>query len=172
MKGKTLCFSGHRPEKLPMLGDAATAQMKRLISLLFLEIEKSVQSGYNTFITGMAKGIDLWAAKAVIELRDTHPEIRLVCAVPYKGYGNNWKGVDKWDLGLILEASDEIVYICDEYEKACMRKRNEYMVDRSSKLIAVLDDYKSGTGQTVRYAQKHGLDVRIINPKSALCPYY
>lgn len=33
--------------------------------------------------------------------------------------------------------------------KRLYRLRNQYMVDRSSKLIAVVDDYKSGTGQTI-----------------------
>ena len=37
------------------------------------------------------------------------------------------------------------------------------MADRSSKLIAVVDDYKSGTGQTINYARKQGLKINIIN---------
>ncbi len=166
MREKTLCFSGHRPEKLPMSGDPSTPEMKRLISMLFAEIKSSAEKGYDTFISGMAKGTDLWAAKAVIELKDRHPGIRLVCAVPYKGYGDSWKGLDKWDLGITLEAADEVVYICQSYDKLCMKKRNEYMVDRSSKLIAVISDYKSGTGQTVRYAQRQGLEVKLIEPSS------
>lgn len=168
MNNRTLCFSGHRPEKLPMEGEPSSIEIRRLVSLLVTEIQLSAESGYTTFITGVAKGIDLWAAKAVIELRDSRPNIKLVCAVPFKGYGDNWRGVDKWDLGLTLEAADEVVFICDRYERGCMRKRNEYMVDRSSKLIAVLDDYKSGTGQTLRYAQKKGIDIRIINPSVIL----
>jgi hypothetical protein len=36
------------------------------------------------------------------------------------------------------------------------------MVDNSSKLIAMLSDYRSGTGQTVRYAQKSGIIVKLI----------
>ena len=44
-----------------------------------------------------------------------------------------------------------------------MQKRNYFMVDNSSKLIAVVDDYRSGTGQTIRYAENKGIDVSIID---------
>ena len=37
------------------------------------------------------------------------------------------------------------------------------MVDHSSKLIGVVRDYKSGTGMTIRYAKKKGLNTNIID---------
>lgn len=40
------------------------------------------------------------------------------------------------------------------------------MVDNSCRLIAVVSDYKSGTGSTIRYAEKQGVPVRIINAKT------
>jgi len=163
LKAKTLCFSGHRPEKLPNKGDLEAPETKMLLSILFNEIEESLKEGYKRFITGVAKGIDLWAAKYIIELKQSHPDIKLICAVPYEGYGKAWKGLDKWDLNIIFEKADEIITVSPEYSKFCMKKRNEYMVDNSSKLIAVVSDYRSGTGQTIRYAEKMGLSKKIIN---------
>jgi len=160
---KTLCFSGHRPEKLPFKGDVNLPETKMLMSILFCEISNAVEDGYRYFITGMAKGIDLWAAKYVIDLKNTDPAIKLICAVPYDGYGKSWKGIDKWDLNYVFEKADDIVTVSPDYSKFCMRFRNEYMVDNSSKLIAVVADYRSGTGQTIRYAQKKGLEQKIID---------
>ena len=162
VEGKTLCFSGHRPEKLPCNGDVNMQEIKMLMSILFLEIEQSVEEGYTNFITGVAKGVDIWAAKYIIKIKETNPDIKLICAVPYEGYGASWKGVDKWDLNIILDKADEKVIVSEVYSKLCMKARNEYMVDRSSKLIAVVCDYRSGTGQTIRYAQKKELDIKII----------
>ena len=44
-----------------------------------------------------------------------------------------------------------------------MYKRNEFMVNNSSRLIAAVSDYRSGSGQTVRMALKQGLDIRYID---------
>lgn len=163
LKDQTLCFSGHRPEKLPRGGDISSREVRTLMSKLFVEIENSYIKGYRNFVSGVAKGVDIWAAKYVISMKLTNPEIKLICAVPYRGYGDGWKDGDKSDLTWIFENADEIEYISDEYSKTCMKLRNEYMVDRSSKLIAVISDYHSGTGQTIRYAQKNNLDVSIID---------
>ncbi len=163
LREKTLCFSGHRPEKLPFKGEIDSPEIKALMSILFLEIEAAVKEGYENFITGVAKGIDIWAAKYIIMLKRDYPDLKLICAVPYQNYGDGWKGYDKWDLNWVFDNADEKINVSPFYSKICMKIRNEYMVDRSSKLIAVVNDYKSGTGQTIRYAQKNNLDIKIIN---------
>ena len=44
-----------------------------------------------------------------------------------------------------------------------MQKRNRFMIDNSSRLIAAVSSYKSGTGQTIRLAEKAGIEIRVIN---------
>lgn len=51
IKEKTVCFTGHRSEKLPK-GDA----LKHLRIKLSEEIEKAIQDGYNTFLFGEFHG--------------------------------------------------------------------------------------------------------------------
>ena len=82
---------------------------------------------------------------------------------PYKSHGDNFSGMDKFSLGRLLNRADDVVCLADEYRKGCLQRRNEYMVDRSGKLIAVVSDYRSGTGATIRYAEKQGIDVRVID---------
>lgn len=160
---KTICFSGHRPEKLPFKGDDLSPVTGAIKSILYKEITECIESGYNRFITGLARGVDNWAADIVIDFKSRGYDIFLLCVLPYRTYGSEWRGFDKWNLSHILEKADETVTICDEYNKDCMRLRNNYMVDNSEKLIAVVSNYKSGTGQTIRYAQKKALDVKIID---------
>lgn len=162
MYEKTVCFSGHRPEKLPNGGDENSIAISQLKSLLYKEIYDSITAGYTEFITGLARGIDNWAAEMIIDFKNKNSDIRLICVKPYTGYGDNWRGYDKWALSHIIEKADEVVTICPGFEKSCMKQRNEYMVDHSSKLIAVVSNYRSGTGQTIRYAQKKGIDVMTI----------
>lgn len=162
-KPLSLCFSGHRPEKLPGGGKDTDNGFRRLLSLLYSEILKSIDEGYTVFYTGMSRGIDLWAAKFVIEQRFSHPDIKLICAVPYRGHGLELLGLEKWDYSTILDAADKVVYVSDSYDRNCMRRRNEYMVNHSDKLIAIIKDKKSGTGMTVNLARKKGISVKVID---------
>ena len=45
-----------------------------------------------------------------------------------------------------------------------MLRRNRYMVDRSSRLIAVYDGMLGGTMYTLTYAMKQGLDIITLDP--------
>ncbi len=162
-KASTVCFSGHRPEKLPDGGNSSSQVIKAIKSILYKEILDSTEHGYRTFVTGLARGVDLWAGEIILELKARGMPLKLVAAFPYRGHGDNFRGTDKFILGNIVLKADEKVYVSEEYSRVCMKLRNEYMVDRSGKLIAVVSDYRSGTGQTIRYAQKQGIDVKIIN---------
>lgn len=160
----TCCFSGHRPEKLAGNGDVKNCpELRRLLSVLRLAIEDALNEGYRTFITGMARGIDMWAAQFVLEIKRKRKDVRLVCAVPFRGQKDDLLGADLYDYNFIIDQADKVICLAEEYTPGCMKRRNCFMVDNSSKLIAVISDRRSGTGQTIAYARKRGLDLRIID---------
>lgn len=158
-----VCFTGHRPEKLPGNGDLTSPEFKRLLSVLYLAISDSVKQGKTVFISGMARGIDLYAAKIVLELKAKHPDIKLICCIPFKNQEKKYTAEEKYDYMIICDNADAVVYTSDTYTADAFKKRNYFMVDNSSKLIGVVAEYKSGTGQTIRYAKKKGLECRIID---------
>lgn len=41
-----------------------------VIAWLDAEIRKAIDDGFVTFISGMARGVDIWAAEIVLRLRD------------------------------------------------------------------------------------------------------
>lgn len=49
----------------------------------YKKIQKAINDGCDTFITGMAPGVDTWAAQEVLKLKAGHDEIKLICAVPF-----------------------------------------------------------------------------------------
>ena len=161
IREKTACFTGHRPEKLPG-GSSDSPEAKVIKSMLYTEITAAVNDGYDTFITGMQRGIDLWAGEIVLSLAADMP-LGLIAALPYRDIGSSFKGADKGAFGRIISAASETVVISEEYTRACMQQRNRFMVDNSSRLIAVIANEKSGTGQTLRYAVNQGIDVRRID---------
>ena len=68
------CFTGHRPEKLNITEQEAT-------ELLHAAIVDAYDSGYRTFMSGMARGVDIWAAELVLQEREAHPDIHLICVI-------------------------------------------------------------------------------------------
>lgn len=77
------CFTGHRPEKL-------TRSEKEIKIELEREIKKAIDDGFSVFISGMARGVDIWAADIVLNLRNKGFQIILVCACPYVGFELSW----------------------------------------------------------------------------------
>jgi uncharacterized phage-like protein YoqJ len=163
VRAKTVCFSGHRTEKLPAV--CQTDEGRRVLaSFIVAAIEESIAAGFDTFITGGARGVDLWAAMIIAGMKADRPDagLKLVTAVPFRNQNANLTGRELFDYGLMIEKSDCVVYLSEVYTADCLRRRNRYMIDKSSKLIAVLSNPKSGTAQTVRMAREAGIEVKLI----------
>lgn len=148
------CFTGHRPEKLH--------SPEFIIKLrLIREIKRAVKDGYVTFISGMSRGIDLWAAEIVLDLRDRNKNIHLIAAVPFEGFEDRWNTEDKALYRDVLARADLVRFICNGYNPGAYQKRNEWMVDHSKRLIAVYNGEAGGTRNTLLYAG-HVLDMEIV----------
>lgn len=148
------CFTGHRPEKLNLSEKEVKNKLRDLIL-------KSIADGYTTFISGMARGVDMWAAEIVIEERKKNSDIKLICASPYKGFEKSWSIIEKHRHNTILKKADYIKYICEHYSPQCFQIRNVWMVDHSARVIAAYNGESGGTRNTVRYAI--GRNVEIYN---------
>lgn len=164
-KAKTACFTGHRSEKLPGDGDCKTSVMGVVKSLIYQEISDSIEEGYKSFITGLARGIDLIAGELVLDLKRSGRDISLVAVIPYRGQPVRTRGYEKFVYGCILNEADDIICLSEKYYNGCMQRRNKFMIEHSSRVIAVVKDYKSGTGQTIRLAEKAGLDIKTVDIK-------
>ena len=149
------CFTGHRPEKLTRSERSIKLDLKK-------EIQLAIKDGYNVFISGMARGTDLWAAEIILELRKTNKELKLICAVPYEGFAQKWS--EDWQklyLHVLTEA-DLVRVIGQRYHPSVFQVRNEWMVAHSSRVIAVYNGQSGGTRNTIAYAHKSNVDVIIL----------
>ena len=71
-EGKTCCFTGHRPAKLPWGRDERAPECIALKRSMLREIEQLYLQGYRRFISGMAQGCDLYFAQAVLEFQQLY----------------------------------------------------------------------------------------------------
>ena len=150
------CFTGHRPEKLTKSESVVKADLER-------EIRKAIADGMNVFISGMARGVDLWAADIVLRLRDGGEPIKLICASPFEGFERSWNFDSQQLYADIMRRADLVRFICSGYSRYCFQIRNEWMVDRAARVIAVFNGKPSGTKNTINYANKVGVPICVID---------
>ncbi len=152
-------FTGHRPERM-------SAPEKKVKGWLKEQIGKAIEEGYTDFISGMQRGVDIWAAEAVLELKEAGKNVRLFAASAFKGMELEWDV--KWQerYSMILAAAEEVFYISNIPGRVAFFKRNDWMVDHSSKLIGVYTGAPGGTKETIEYAKKKGLDIVLYEKES------
>ena len=78
----SVCFSGYRPEKLPWGGDESDPRCAVLKKRLYDAAESACAEGYRHFICGMARGVDLYACEAVLQLREKYRDVTVEAAIP------------------------------------------------------------------------------------------
>ena len=165
-KYMAVAFTGHRPETIPYIEDTDSARYFVLEKMIWQEVHKYINASYTTFYCGAARGADILCGEIILSEKETnHPELKLICAIPFKEQARGWDIMEKIQYWELLRRSDRIVQVCDSYQRGCYHARNRYMVDNSDVLIAIYNgEPKGGTAYTVNYAQKQGKEIVVINP--------
>lgn len=151
-------FTGHRPERLNMSETKVQEWLEK-------QIRKAVDDGYTDFISGMQRGVDLWAAEIVLKIREDikDKEIHLFSAVAFRGMENQWENEWRKRYHDVLKVANGAIYVSDRPGRAAFFKRNEWMVDNSQRLIGVYTGAPGGTKETINYARKNGKEVILID---------
>lgn len=150
-----VCFTGHRPEKLKQSESV-------IVKALEAAIKEAISDGKNVFISGMARGVDIWAAEIVLRLRNEGQNVKLICAGPYEGFERGWSHDWQQRYNAVLRSADLVRFICPGYSRACFQIRNEWMVDHSALVIAVFNGQPSGTKNTIDYAVQKSVAVCYV----------
>ena len=169
MLGNCCAFTGHRPHKFPWKYDETDSRCVALKTVLVEQITTLVNDGFTQFLSGMAEAVDTWSALAVLSLREQNPTIKLHCILPCKEQADKWTASSRDLYQSILNQADSIVYVSRTYHKNCMLERNRFLVDHAAALLAVYNgERRGGTAATVRYAQKMGREIIVIDPITRL----
>ena len=161
MKGRqtACCFSGHRPAKLPWGVDESDVRCLALKARLHTAVEAAILEGMEHFICGMAEGCDLYFCETVLELKRRYPQITLEAAIPCPTQADGWSEAQRQRYHALLERCDYETMVSEKYSPGYMMRRNRYMVDHASLLIAAHDGLPGGTRNTIEYALKRGVSV-------------
>ncbi|MBQ3234936.1 MAG: DUF1273 family protein [Clostridia bacterium] len=142
----TCCFTGHRVLKRDF-------NEQRLSEI----IDKLIENGYKTFLVGMAIGFDLKAFEVLLTKRSKN--IDIIACVPCKEQDKFFNLKQKEQYKNAIDNADKVVCLSEEYYDGCMQKRNAYMVDNSSIVVAYMYANIGGTKNAVNYAKKKGKNI-------------
>jgi len=149
----TVSFTGHRDADSPAVRERLRETVEELIN-----------DGADIFCAGGAIGFDTIAAETVLELQDEYPWIMLALILPCSPE----EQTAKFSLDMkrryfdILNAADRRETVSPYYTSDCMKRRNQRLVDLADVCLCFYDENKhfsSGTGQTVRMAEKKGIPI-------------
>ena len=145
----TVCVSGHR--------SVDNTLDKKRVREVFIKL---IESGKDTFLVGMAVGFDTLCFNILEQIRK-EKNIKIIACIPCESQAERFTKTQAEEYYRMLSVADEKVYINMEYTKECMQKRNEYMVNNCSVVVAYLRNNFGGTFNTVNFAKK--MEVPIIN---------
>ncbi len=151
-----IAFTGHRPNKLGGYN---------LPNPTYIHVCQQIDKHLREFkpekiISGMALGVDQWAANIAIKLK-----IPFIAAVPFEGQEKKWPDSSQIIYQKLLSKAHDIVYTSESgYSSHKMQIRNMWMVDQCDLLIGIHDGTSGGTANCIAYAKTVGKEILIINP--------
>lgn len=89
-------------------------------------------------------------------------DITLEAAIPCLSQSDGWTAAQQERYRDLLELCNYRTVVQEKYDPGCMHRRNRYMVDHSSLLLAVHDGSPGGTRYTIEYALRRRKDVLIL----------
>ena len=149
-KARAVAITGHRA----LNDDFNKQELKKLLT-------KFVDKGFNIFLVGMALGFDTVCFQTLEEIRKEH-DLKIIACIPCLRQDYKFTIKQKQEYDRMLSSADEKIVLSEEYYSGCMQKRNKFMVDNCSGLLAYLKRDYGGTANTVRYAQKKGVPIILF----------
>ena len=153
------CFTGHRPSKLPWGYREEDARCLALKARMMDAVEAAYAEGYRHFLCGMAQGCDLYFCQCALALRQQHPDVTVEAAIPCPTQADARPAEQRRQYQKLVEACDFETLVSQRYTSSCMQRRDRYLVDHASLLIAAFDGSAGGTRYTVEYAMRRGLEI-------------
>ncbi len=104
----------------------------------------------------MALGWDQAVAAAAVAYN-----VPFIAAVPFEGQEGFWPQEAQVRYRRLIALAEHVEIVCEKQGpfKKSFQIRNEWMVDRADKMVALWDGSWGGTFNCVRYAEKKGVPI-------------
>ena len=172
MKMLSCAVTGHRPTRFKFKCKENTSGCKRLKKRLYDQFVLLYEKRVRQFYVGGALGVDMWAAEILLRLKERpgFEEVNLIVILPYDGHDVNWDERSKTRMQFIRDHA-RVIVVSNIHDVDSYSKCNRYMIDRADYLVAIYDNVKNlrtGTMQTVKYAEDKGVPIIFIHSDTAV----
>lgn len=151
LRSLSVSFTGHRH---------LSESEESLLPRLKMEVLRAYQAGKRFFMTGGAIGFDTLAAEVVLQLKKQLPDLALRVIVPFDGQDKFFTPISKDRYRRILEQANDVLVLSDSYFQHCYLRRNAYLVNHASLLIAYYNGISvGGSSYTVCLAESGKIPV-------------
>jgi uncharacterized phage-like protein YoqJ len=149
-----VAVTGHRPDKL-----GGWSQPNPVYDFVVKGITAALKELNPTHvITGMALGVDQWAAEICLDLG-----IPYIAAIPFEGQDSVWPPHARAKYAYLMKNAHASYLISPgPFEPRKMQIRNEWMVCSCQTLVAVWDGSSGGTSKCVGFAQSIGKPIYFV----------
>ena len=165
---KRCAFTGYRPQKMVFGFNESDPRCVEFKARLHDTIEGLIGQGFAHFISGGAMGMDMFAAEAVLDLKEKFPWIILEMVSPFDGQADNWQPEYQARHARLFAEADMVTAISHQYTRSCLFIRNRYLVDNADLILAAYDGQPGGTAMTVEYAHNMDIPVQQIMPMACV----
>lgn len=173
MRQPACAVTGHRPSRFKFKYSEDYSLCKKIKRAMFEQFKKLYdEQGVRWYYVGGALGVDMWASELILRLKEQpgYGDIELVVVLPFEGHDAKWDERSKRRMAFLRRMCSDCIVVAKEDCPESYIKRNCYMVDHADFLVAVYDNersLRSGTMQTVRYAEQKNLSIIFINPDTS-----
>lgn len=123
--------------------------------------------GIHVFLTDCSLGTSMWSAEIVAGLVSLHPDIELLCIIPYEEQATKWPKEYRNRYFSLHESCTQSLMLSPDYTRDCLLECYHYLVDECDILLAVCDYENPGlseAGYAVSYAKQINRDIIYIDP--------
>ena len=142
------CFIGSMSEEF----DASEDDVKQWLEM---QIDQAINDGYDTFISGCTKGVEIWAGQIIVEKRLDNPTLHLIAALPQDfSFTKNWNLDWRRRYLEIVRCADVVKSVGNYLQGDSVRARYIWMIDNSSRMIAYCTDNNEEVKNMIDYARE------------------
>lgn len=89
------------------------------------------------FISGMDLGLETFFAKRIIDYRNTYPNIKLTCVIPYETQAEFWSEEKRDDYFSTVEKSDKEIMLQKKYTSDAIANKNKFLIENCEFCILI-----------------------------------
>ncbi|MCZ4235425.1 DUF1273 domain-containing protein [Staphylococcus equorum] len=138
---KTVYVTGYKSYELNIFKDDAP-EVSYLKKFIAHKLNQLIEEGLEWVLIQGQMGIELWTAEVVLDLKATHPELKLGIITPFHGHSDRWNEQNQAKYQNITQKADFVDSVFHSpYEGPHQFKQtDQFMLDHTDQTLLIYDE--------------------------------